>query len=166
MDIHDTGTRRPHCRPDDDGKPDFLVNDIPDVNKLPDTVWSSDNTTSPVTARTDAMTDGAVSNAHLKVKLTLSNPSGGFVYMRTNDPAKGKYQLLRVIRSDGKEIRVGDNAWTTDRTVRLVGQSPDRQQRLYVFDKDTTGAYTLIYGQLAPANVPPGEPKNLATACR
>lgn len=139
--------------PTDDNKPDFLVNDIPDVNNLPDTVYSSDGTIAPVTALTSASIDSPPSATHLMVKLSLASSPSGFVYLRIDDPAQGgKYRLLRVLRSDGKDVLLDDNAWTTSRTIRLQGQNPFQQNRFYLFDRDTTGQYTLVYGLNNPLN--------------
>jgi len=56
-----------------------------------------------------------------------------------------RYKLIRVVRSDGHEVMLDDNAWTTHRTIRLVGETPYRQHRLHILDKDSTGSYTLVY---------------------
>ena len=136
--------------PMDDGKPDFLVDDIPDLNNLPDTLWNSDGTTSPVTALTDAAFDGPVTNANLIVHLTVPTTPSGFVYIRADDAGQGLYQLTSVVRSDGKVIALGDNAWTTHRIIHLQGQAPTPQNRVYLFDDNTTGAYTLTYAPFVP----------------
>ena len=146
--------------PTDDGKPDFLADDQPDSNNLPDTVWNSDGTTAQVTPFTNAtgdigakapiVTDGMVSNANLVIHLTATVPATGFIYLRTDDPGQGNFQLLRVVRSDGKEILVGPNAWTTNRTLHLADNTNPVQKRFYLFDANSTGQYTLIYGQAAP----------------
>src|SRR5262249_28941290 len=99
----------------EDGLPDFLVNDVLDVDHLPDHVYMSDGSTNPVTAVTQASVDAPVSNGHLTVQLTASMPSG-FVYLRCSDPGNGNYLLTRVVRSDSVELYLNTNVWTTDRT--------------------------------------------------
>ena len=136
--------------PMDDGKPDFLVDDISDLNNLPDKLWNSDGTTSPVTALTDAAFDGPVTNTNLIVHLTVPTTPSGFVYIRADDAGQGLYQLTSVVRSDGKVIALGDNAWTTHRIIHLQGQAPTPQNRVYLFDDNTTGAYTLTYAPFVP----------------
>ena len=42
-----------------DGQPDFLVNDVPDPDHLPDTLYLSDGTTNPVQAVQQCVFDGA-----------------------------------------------------------------------------------------------------------
>jgi len=145
--------------PADDGKPDFLFFSVDplftNLNPLPDTVWSSDGATAPVTAFDSAfdvpgallpfVTDGPVTNSNLSVHLSLPSAPTGFFYIRTDDPGRNLYQLTSVTRADGKAIALGDNAWTTHRTIRLKNQNPYAQNRLYLFDAGGTGAYTLTY---------------------
>ena len=147
--------------PADDGKPDFLTNEIPNTDSLPETVWNSvDGSTATVTALDSAsddskplpafVKDGPVTNSNLVVHLVVSNPPGGFIYLRSDDPGQNIYQLASVVRSDGKVIALGDNAWTTHRIIRLKGQNPYAQNRLYLFDTGSTGMYTLTYTAVVP----------------
>ena len=141
--------------PADDGKPDFLYYSTDplstDLDPVPDTVWSSDGTTAPTTPLLTSSSDSLVSNANLTVHLTVpSTPSSGFVYIRADDPGQNLYSLTGVVRSDGKVIRLGENAWTTHRIIRLKGQNPFPQNRLYIFDDNSTGSYTLTYGSIPP----------------
>lgn len=138
--------------PVDDKKPDFLANDVPDDDNLPDKVWLSDGSVAPVAARAIAGFSGPVDYGRLTVQMTASGLPGGFVYLRVDDPGQGNFRLVKVTRSDGKEIRMEDNAWTTARTIRLKGQAPFRQNRVHIFDRDSTGMYTLTY---APAQMAP-----------
>lgn len=126
--------------PDDDSKPDFLVNDIEDDNFLPDTLYNSDGSTSLVNVVSDAVVNGEVSNANPEVTLTGSAPNG-WVYIRVNDPGEEQFTLKKVRRSDGRDIRLEDNAWTTHRTIRLVGESPYRERLLHLFDYIESGNF-------------------------
>jgi hypothetical protein len=145
--------------PADDRKPDFLVNADPDPNYLPDVVFNSTGEVHPVTPRTDGVVDGPVNNARLQARVTLSSPPSGFVYIRIPDPSGGQHPLLRVIRSDGVEIRMGENAWTTHRVKRPRGGAPYREDLVHIFDHNTTGSYTLVYGYRTPVNAEAGEVK-------
>ena len=149
--------------PQEDHKPDFLTNDpLNNPNLLPNKLWNSDGTTSPVIALTTAVVDAPVTASHLVVHLTVANAPGGWIYIRTDDPAMANFRLLSVVRSDGRVILLNDNAWTTNRLVHPKNQTPYKQYRLYLFDKDTTGAYTLTYGQLAPADTTEGGAKGFS----
>jgi len=154
VDIHELEHIVRVVDPADDSKPDFLANDIPDPDNLPDRLWLSNGITAPVTAITSVTIDGPAAYNHLKVHLTISGPPSGFVYVRADDPGQADFVLVRVVRSDGREIRMDDNAWTTKRTIRLQGQAPYRQYRAYIFDSNTTGSYTLYYQPVGPAPLP------------
>ena len=131
--------------PSDDGKPDFLANDNLDLEHTQATLFSSDGTTTFVPQLFDqALVDGQASTTNGTVHLTVAAPPPGYVYIRTDDPGPG-LQLEHVFRSDGSEVRLYDNAWTTNRTIEIEGQAPEVQQRIHIFDKDSTGSYTLVY---------------------
>jgi uncharacterized membrane protein YgcG len=115
VEIHEMNhiVRAPGIR--DDGRPDFLVNDVADLYDRPDTVHLSNGTLEPVSVVTEAAIDGEAAPTHLDVELTAACPTG-FVYLRVPDPGGSGFRLTRVVRSDGTEVALGDNAWTTDRT--------------------------------------------------
>lgn len=125
---------------EDDGKPDFLVNDFKDDNFLPDKLYNSDGSTSVVNVVSDAVVSGPVSGGNLQVTLTGNAPNG-WVYIRVEDPGQEQFVLKRVVRSDGQNIRLDDNAWTTHRTIRLDGESPYRESLLHLFDHIETGSF-------------------------
>jgi hypothetical protein len=159
VDIHELDHVVRILHPADDRKPDFLVNADPDPDYLPDVVFNSTGEVHPVTARTDGVVDGPVNNARLQARVTLSSPPSGFVYIRIPDPSGGQHPLLRVIRSDGVEIRMSENAWTTHRVKRPRGGTPYREDLVHIFDYNSTGSYTLVYGYRTPVNAEAGEVK-------
>ena len=155
VDIHELEHVVRVVDPADDNKPDFLAHDntagdTPGSDHLPDTLWNSDSTVSPVTPALNGAVDGAASNTNLTVHLAVPAAPSDFVYIRLDDPGQNIYQLASVVRSDGKVIRLGDNAWTTRRIIRLEGQAPFIQNRLYIFDDGSTGAYILTYKPVTP----------------
>jgi len=95
--------------PADDNKPDFLANDAPDNEKLPDTLYDSDGTVAPVTPLLNASANGSVSETNLTVQITAPFTPGGYIYLRTEDPAREQFRLVRVVRSDGRVLRLDDN---------------------------------------------------------
>ncbi|MEI8259861.1 MAG: hypothetical protein WCJ30_29755, partial [Deltaproteobacteria bacterium] len=126
-----------------DAAPDFLANDVPDPDNLPDTLYLSDGSVVPVQLGTGATADRAVSTGAFVVRLSASMPPG-WSYVRLSDPGAG-YRLVRAVRSDGKIVPVGDNVWTTDRSFP-AGQSGARYEHLlHLLDRDGTGRYTLTY---------------------
>jgi hypothetical protein len=131
----------------EDGKPDFLVNNIPDLRDLPDTLWLSDGTSNRVEVVTNAVVTGALSAGNLQVQLTAAMPPG-WSYLRVPDPANGAYRLVDVRRSDDFRVGVETNVWVTDRTFIGLGRRPALENILHLLDHDSTGQYTLIYEAL------------------
>jgi subtilisin family serine protease len=159
--------------PSDDGMPDFLVNDIPDPQNLPDTLYNSDGSVEPVTAITTASVDGSIGYGNLQVHVTAAAPSG-YIYLQIPDPAgDGPFHLAEVVRSDGTVIRLDDNAWTTHRTLHPTDAPSYREDLFHLFDINNTGSttvsYTLVYAKDDPvppqiANLDPVSPDPRATA--
>lgn len=131
-----------------DGAPDFLVNDIADIDDRPDTVHFSDGGTAPVSFDETASVDSAVSFDNLTVTLTTS-ADAGWKYVRIPDPGAGDFVLVSAVRSDGLVIPLDRNIWTTDRTFIGLGRRPIYENILHLADCDSTGSYTLTY-VLAP----------------
>jgi uncharacterized membrane protein len=140
----------------DDGVPDFLTNDIPDPDHLPDTLWLSNGTQAPVSQSINV--NVTADSQALTYDLSASD-SQGWNYLQVEDPTNGQYQLSQVVRSDGLKIIVGanaSNAWITDRTFSNTDSSFTRDNVFHLLDyAGTTGTYTykLIYTKLD--NVPP-----------
>jgi subtilase family serine protease len=132
-----------------DGKPDFLVNDIPDLHDHPDTLWLSDGTTHPVQVVEAAVHDGPPTPARLEIQISAALP-GGWAYLRVPEPSDGAYRLTGVRRSDGAVLPLDRNVWTTDRTFIGLGRRPIRENVLHLLDFNSTGLYTLTY-ELGPA---------------
>jgi hypothetical protein len=130
-------------RAGDDAVPDFLVNDEPDPANLPDRLYLSDGSVSIVNLSLNPQTDGPVTLGDFQVTLT-ANMSSGWNYFRLPDPGAG-YRLYRVVRSDSRELRVGDNVWTTDRSFPASQTGVLREHLLHLLDFNGTGNYTLYY---------------------
>ncbi|AQQ71014.1 delta-60 repeat domain protein [Limihaloglobus sulfuriphilus] len=130
--------------PSDDGIVDFLVNDIPDADSLPDTLYTSTGIIKPVAAILVAQVDSMANETDLEVELS-AEAGAGHVYIRLDDPSYEGLVLAQVLRSDGKIINPQYNTWTTDRMVRPLGEPEYRERFLHIFDTDSTGSYTLVY---------------------
>ena len=148
-------------QPEDDEAPDFLANDKPDLQRLPDTLHLSGGAVLPVNAVTNAAVDGAPSEDDLTIQLTAEFPAG-WTYLRIPDPADAGYRLVKATRFDGLEIRLNDNVWQTQRTIRPQDQAPTRERWLHLFDWGGTGRYTLVYA--APAGADTLAPSSLVEA--
>jgi hypothetical protein len=137
-----------------DGKPDFLVNDEGDENDLPDTLYLSDGRTNSVKAVEQARIDGSLAGANRQVQLTAT-VGPGWSYFHVPDPGNGKFRLKRVTRSDGFEVSVNTNAWTTDRTFIGRGKRPNYENKVHLLDHDSTGRYVLEYEDVLTADLAP-----------
>ena len=136
--------------PLDDGLPDFLVNDVPDIRDLPDTIYLSDGSSAPVIVLEAAQVTGSFTKT-----LTATMPAG-WTYLRIPEPSNGQYELIKVVRSDGLELPIDVDAWVTDRTFIGLGQRPTYENILHLLDHNSTGSYTLTYQpKLGPDTMAP-----------
>jgi hypothetical protein len=146
-----------------DTLPDFLVNDSPDPNNAPDVVYLSTGSNAPVSLGSNAVIDSAPATNDLQVQLMATMPSG-WTYLRMTNPGPD-FRLVSVRRSDGKQIRIPENAWTTDRTFPSSIPGALREKTLHLFDHDSTGIYTLTFGPIAQdTNAPTSAVTALAAA--
>jgi hypothetical protein len=67
-----------------------------------------------------------------------------------------------VVRSDGRELSVGENVWTSDRTFLGNARRPIVENILHLFDENSTGQYTLYYAALPAQDTTP--PSSLVEA--
>ncbi|MGV3772120.1 MAG: Ig-like domain-containing protein [Verrucomicrobiales bacterium] len=130
-------------RANDDAMADFLTNDDPDPDNTPDTLWLSDGAVAPVNLARNGTADHQVSVGNLQVRVTGTFTSG-WNYLKLQDPGAG-FRLYRLVRADGKELRVGDNAWQTDRSFPSSQAGVRRENLLHILDHDSSGVYTAYY---------------------
>jgi hypothetical protein len=129
----------------DDGLPDFLVNDIPNLNVLPDTLYLSGGNIEPVSVVQSASTGGPVTSSNLQLRISADFPAG-FTYVLVPDPADGQFPLQAVLYANGTNF-LTNNFWTTDRTFIGLGQPPLLQNNLHLFAYHTNAGpdtFTLI----------------------
>ncbi|HKQ38257.1 MAG TPA: CARDB domain-containing protein, partial [Verrucomicrobiae bacterium] len=131
----------------DDTLPDFLVNDSPDPNSLPDIVYLSQGSNAPVSIASNPAFTGSITPSNLQVQLTATMPAG-WTYLRVTNPGPD-FRLVSVRRSDNKLLRMGDNAWTTDRTFPSSQTGAIHEQLLHLFDLNSSGNYTLTFASIA-----------------
>ena len=134
--------------PTDDGVADFLVNDIPDANHDPDTLYLSTGGQAPVSMATAISVSGA---GGLTETLTATQ-AAGWSYIEVADPAPG-LKLVSVTRSDGKVIPIDGMVWRTDRTFPANAPEPIDENLLHILDFNGTGSYTLNF--VSDDNTPP-----------
>ncbi|MBL9118728.1 MAG: hypothetical protein JNL80_02295 [Phycisphaerae bacterium] len=134
--------------PFDDGRPDFLGNVVPNAENLPDRVYLSNSAVEPVTAIIDGE---AVQSGELEYTLTVA-AADGWRYLRIDDPFAGSRTLTEARRSDGKILRLGDNAWQTSFIDRSTPE-PVAKRHLHLFDRGGDGIYVLTFASDAKGPV-------------
>ncbi|OOQ57316.1 MBG domain-containing protein [Mucilaginibacter pedocola] len=121
---------------DDDGINDFLVNDIFDVNSVPDIIYfSQGNRTAKVNPAKSGSFSAPVAAPTFKNVLTVAAVDTGYNYIKLPDPGNNLYDLQSVIRSDGQVIPL-DNAWLTFVTLPL-NQKPVYENNFHFVDRFT-----------------------------
>jgi hypothetical protein len=137
----------------EDGQPDFLVSDVPDLRDFPDTIWFSHGSNAPVATVTNGAFSGTVSANNLTVQMS-ADLGAGWSYVRLPDPADARFRLREVRRADNSLVGVNTNAWRTDRTFIGFGFRPKRENILHLLDLQSapgTKTYTLVYEPAATA---------------
>lgn len=138
--------------PSGDGLPDFLVNDTPDDENMPDFVFIGTGDGVPVAAAENiALTP--VKQAFLSYTLTAT-VSTGWTYFRVENPASAEYVILSIKRSDGGSVSA-DNIWLTRRIIRDALNQPAEENLLHFLDFNSTGSYTVTFKSTVQQNTPP-----------
>ncbi|RUR72640.1 hypothetical protein DSM107007_56740 [Nostoc sp. PCC 7120 = FACHB-418] len=149
--IHELTRKVQINQPTDDGLPDFLVNDIFDANFTPDTLYFSQGGTAPVNAITNATSDAPATLGDLSVQISTT-VNAGWNYFRLADPSNAQFDIQKVLRADGSEVKL-DNVWTTDRTFPATGR-PIYENILHFLDRNSTAGNTtstVIYTPGGPS---------------
>jgi hypothetical protein len=129
-------------QPIDDGLPDFLTNDQPDPNELPDTLHASDGQIFTVANVLTGQFDGQVLPGDFEVELQVNLPAG-WSYIQLDDPSQAQHHLTRVKRDDDSSLLVPENAWTTNRILRPEGQPEVNERLLRLLDyRENAGTTT------------------------
>ena len=136
--------------PDNNGSVDYLAEDTPNADNLPDTIYFSDGTTAAVNIASNIVATPYGAGGDLTYQVTASVTSG-WDYFQLPDPGAG-YTLYKVVRSDGTAIPVNQMAWQTDVTVSPSGAS-QTDYELHILDDNSTGSY-LVYYRPTTSTVP------------
>jgi len=127
----------------DDGLPDFLVNDLPDPQDLPDTLYLSDGSVASVALGSNANIGSTPTISNLRIQVT-AQMNAGWSYLKMNDPSLGNFQLIAIERSDGT-LLPAKNFWQTDRTFIGGGLQPILENKIHLLDHNSTGSYTFVF---------------------
>ena len=136
------------ARSGSDSLPDFLVNDSPDPDSLPDTLYLSTGLNEPVSLASNATVDSPATTNDLVVQVTATMQSG-WSYLRMPNPG-GDFRLVSATRPNGTTVPMGENVWTTDRSFPSAQTSVVREKLLHLLDYNSAGSYTLRFAPIAP----------------
>lgn len=127
--------------PTDKGGRAFLVNDISDIDDMPDQVYFTDATQDDVSIAVNAV---ATKQSDTEYTLEIVPLKGGWNYGNVLDPTVGRQKLIKVVRQrDNKELPL-DNVWQTDRTL-IDGKDWHYENRLhFVGDMVAVGETYLL----------------------
>lgn len=132
----------------DDGVNDFMVNDVPDANDAPDSIYFSNGGKTAVVVAQSIGCDHEVEPLNTTVTLTLHSTNAGWNYGVTSDPGADKYTLISCVRDFDNQTIPLNNVWQTYVTLR-EGAAPLYENNLHIVDtlpnanQDYT--YTLVY---------------------
>ena len=125
---------------------DFLVNDVPDTDDIPDALYYSNGIVAQVVEADDSETDGQVSLNDLEIELTVTPSSDGWNYTKLDDPGNGFFRIVSCTREDGQQIPL-ENIWLTWVTIPDGGE-PVYENKLHLldyFDEATPISYTVVF---------------------
>jgi hypothetical protein len=138
----------------EDGINDFLVNDVPDQNSYPDSIYFSNGGRTGVSIANSMSYDHAVTPQDTIVTLTVRPSKTGWNYGVVDDPGSG-YVLVGCKRNIDNQIIPLHNVWQTFVTLR-DGEEPIYENKLHFVDTLSNGrqdyTYTLIYSQNEPTS--------------
>ncbi|MCF8364868.1 MAG: choice-of-anchor D domain-containing protein [Bacteroidales bacterium] len=132
--------------PLDDSISDFLVNDIPDVEDIPDAIYYSNGAIAQVVEAGEAQTDAPVTLNDTIVDLTVTPSAEGWNYAKIDDPGNGLYRIVSITRDDGQVIPL-NNVWLTYSTIPDGGE-PIYENKLHFVDTFgdlSSSTYTIVF---------------------
>ena len=143
--------------PSDDYIPDFLTNEDPDPQSLPDHVHSSTGNAVylvyAVLNVTEVANTSSAAGTIIQVRLNpiVTIPNDSYIYGRMPDFLIG-VPLTSVVRiTDGKPL-LPENVWRTARDILVEGQPPVYENYIHLFDGGnvTDWVYNLTFNGLLP----------------
>ena len=132
----------------EDGVNDFLVNEETDFNHIPDLLYFSHGGTAPVKRTLDVAVEGTLTPDQRTVQLHLNPTETGWNYGSVDDPALGRYAIVRCVRDDGQEIPLG-NVWITHVTM-FDDDAPIHENKLHIVDTLSERRMTHYNVEYAP----------------
>lgn len=136
--------------PLDDTINDFLVNDIPDADDIPDAIYYSNGAIAQVVEAESSETDGPVNLSDTVVQLTVTPSAEGWNYTKLDDPGNGLYQIASCIRNNDGQVIPLENIWLTYSTIPDGGE-PIYENKLHFvddFSDMSAQTYTIVFAPI------------------
>ena len=130
-----------------DGIHDFLVDDVPDENNYPDSIYFSNGGKTSVGVVESASFDKFVTSHDTIVTLTVNPSRIGWNYGEIEDPGRNRYELVNCIRNNDNQDIPLSNIWQEAMLVPNSGDSLYANKLRFV---DTLSViqpvtYTLVF---------------------
>ncbi|MBQ5957913.1 MAG: T9SS type A sorting domain-containing protein [Bacteroidales bacterium] len=138
---------------DGDDVIDFLVNDVPDTDDTPDSLYFSQGGRTAVKPVQNISFDHYVEelavdpDAVIQITLTIQPSSAGWNYGVIDNPGGDKFELGGIQRNNDNTFLPIQNLWTTPVTLR-DGEDPIHENKLHFLDTlpdNQECTYTLTY---------------------
>ena len=132
----------------DDGINDFLVNDVMDIQEMPDTIYFSQGGRTGVGVVDDISFDHYAEPNNTIVTLTVDPSRIGWNYGVCDDPGMDKYEIVSCTRDFDGQVIPNQNVWQT--FVTLIDENePNYENKLHIVDTIPYAmenvTYTLVY---------------------
>ncbi len=128
------------------GGSDFLVDDVPDENNYPDSIYFSEGGQTSVGIVESMSFDHYVTPQDTIVTLTVNPSRIGWNFGETIDPGDNRYQLVSCVRNDGKVIPL-NNIWQEAMLAPNSGDSVyvNKLRMIDTLSIVQTTTYNLVY---------------------
>lgn len=141
--IHTFGARA-------NGINDFLVDDIPDENNYPDSIFFSDGGRTSVGVVESIEFDHFVTSHDTIVTLTVNPSRIGWNYGETEDPGRNRYELVSCTRNNDGQVIPLSNIWQESVLIHTGDYAIDSvyEDKLRIVDTVSviqTVTYTLVF---------------------
>lgn len=127
---------------EDDGLFDFLTNQTPDLNDLPDRLHQSNGAVDTVTAINNVAASVRPDGRTADINVSMGS---GWTYIRITDPFNSAFPLEFARRSDGKTLLPGFNVWQTNKIQRNGPNAGQPLRFVHIFDRGGSGQYSLRF---------------------
>lgn len=132
----------------------YLLNDIEDMENLPDNVLSADGLQTQQVQVVSSL--ASITGSGGNYTLTLQADSAGWVYAKLHDPTNGTMVLESITRNSDEKVIPAANCWQTDRTVQS-NYDVIYENNLHIADHIAADSetYTLHFGPRPGEKVKP-----------